>query len=265
MCTVSIIPLTGSRRGYRLVTNRDESRTRPPGEPPQWRQLRASVRAVWPIDALAGGTWVAATDRGLALAILNMNAPGLPVPPTHRQRTRGELIPLLIEHQDAAAALAALAERTLEYYAPFRMVAVSPRINAWPRIHEAAWDGRRLALRAHPEPWGCFVSSGLGDREVSDRLALFDAMVRTAADPVSAQDEYHQHRWPERPEVSVLMQRDEARTVSITTLAVRRSEPPLSTVDPPFEVSPFYLPVPDEPPIVRVRPTDAPRAQRHVR
>ncbi len=255
MCTVTVIPLASGRRGYRLVTSRDELRTRPQGEPPQWHSLRDG-KAVWPTDSLAGGTWVAASDRGLTLAILNMTAPHLKAPPTHKARTRGEIIPKLIHHRDCGAAVAGLGERSLDCYAPFRLVAVCSRMDGLPRILEARWDGDRLATVEHRDTWGCFASSGLGDELVADRIGLFEAMVRPAADPVSAQDEFHYHRWDGRPEASVLMCRGDARTVSITTIAVRRAEPPLSAVDAPFEVKPFYMPLPEEPPVVEVRARD---------
>ena len=61
MCTVSVIHLPNG--GYRVVHSRDEQRSRAPGTTPKEHVLRAPdgspVRAWWPIDPDAGGTWVA--------------------------------------------------------------------------------------------------------------------------------------------------------------------------------------------------------------
>ncbi len=81
MCTVTVIP---SGAGFRLVSNRDELRTRPPCEAPKVRTLESGARAIWPADRLAGGTWIAASDRGLALTLLNGNpADPVALPPLH--------------------------------------------------------------------------------------------------------------------------------------------------------------------------------------
>jgi hypothetical protein len=46
-------------------------------------------------------------------------------------------------------------------------------------------------------------------------------MMRAAAGgPAVAQDAFHHHQWPGRGELSVLMSRADARTVSITTVEI---------------------------------------------
>jgi hypothetical protein len=55
---------------------------------------------------------------------------------------------------------------------------------------------------------------------VLPRLGLFDELM--AADGVrpETQDRFHRHVWRDRPEISVMMSRGEARTVSVTTVEV---------------------------------------------
>jgi hypothetical protein len=214
MCTVSIIA-TGA--GFRLVTNRDVPRTRAPSLPCAWRTLQ-NARAVWPTDPDGGGTWVGASDRGLVLCLLNSN----PDPPSDLSdvedlRSRGLIIPELIDRDDAPEAIAALDEDELGVFAPFRLLACDRAPSGATRILEADWNRRRLRVQRHETPC-CFVSSGLGDSLVLPRLPLFDRTVRDA--DASAQDAFHRHRWPGRPEISVLMSRPDARTVSITTVEV---------------------------------------------
>ncbi|MCZ7633681.1 MAG: NRDE family protein [Phycisphaerales bacterium] len=220
MCTVSVIPLPSA--GFRLVTNRDESRRRAAADPPEWRGPPAlPVRALWPTDTHAGGTWVAAAETGLALALLNVNAPGgESAPPRAGRRSRGLLIPSLIDALTADEAADRLAAADLARFDPFRLVAVQPDARGVPRSLDAVWDGERLHLTAHGQAAVCFASSGLGDAVVLPRLPLFEELVVAPGPTPEAQDAFHAHRWPHRPEISVLMSRDAARTVSVTAVEV---------------------------------------------
>lgn len=268
MCTVTVIPLNRPNPGYRLVSSRDEERGRPIADPPRRVDLpKTGSRGQWPTDTLAGGTWIAGHDRGLALTLLNVNEPDWQPPKDSAQRTRGELIPMLIDHADAAAVMAALRRMELDAYRPFRLVAVSPRADGLPSVMDARWDGRGLDVTRHGTTMVCFASSGLGDALVRPRLPLFEREVVEAAlglpaarvhggdswgraqeDPIAGlQDAFHRHVWPDRPELSVMMEREAARTVSVTSLEVRRREPPLEVSDSAFSMKMFYQPIVERP------------------
>lgn len=239
MCTVSVIVagVPGSNAGgFRIVCNRDESRERSPALPPHWRTLDAAraSRAIWPIDADAGGTWIGASDTGLVLSLLNFNpcasvGPTAPCAAARGLVSRGLIIPEIIGAGSAAASLDALRRLDLSDFAPFRLVAIesvpAPGVAdslSLPRAIEARWDRGTLTTTVHPAGASCFTSSGLGDHLVQPRLSLFDQMVRP--DPTrQTQDRFHRHQWPDRPEVSVMMTREDARTVSVTTVEVARA------------------------------------------
>jgi len=224
VCTLTIIPLRvgpeGETRGYRLVTNRDEGRSRPPAAPPRAHRVGA-IRALWPVDALAGGSWVGVGDHGLALSILNVNLNPAPDLPRRDQLTsRGHIIPALIESATAREAIDRLShEFELDRFAPFRLVAVDRD-----RILDARWDRESLEVDARPDHFACYVSSGMGDHLMTPRLDLFDRMLRVDEAIAQTQDDFHAHHWPDRPEVSVLMSREDASTVSKTTIEVRFDE-----------------------------------------
>jgi hypothetical protein len=210
MCTLTVVPLPGGR--VRLAFNRDEQRTRPPGRPPARR--RFGIReAVLPTDPVSGGTWLAVNDAGLTLAVLNANPPDTvrDVPP---RRSRGEIIPALLVCATPAAALGDL-ERAVCYpdFAPFRLVLVGDGL-----VADVRWDGRQPMVMnrlAGGAPL-LFTSSGLGDHLVEGvRRELFDDLFAGPADGwEAAQDAFHRHRWPDRPHLSVNMERADARTVS---------------------------------------------------
>lgn len=240
MCTVSIINLHDAAGagagpvGYRMVVNRDEHRDRAIAIPPRWHEISRPgggvVRAIFPLDPAGGGTWVALSEAGLMMCLLNRN--DLPRPKLPDPRTlisRGRIIPQLIGHASAAEALAALREMNLRAMAPFRLLAVDPPHAGGSRGAEglapfvASWDLRELRIEPLAAPPLCLVSSGLGDVHVQPRLGLFREMVgsATGAAAIAQQDRFHRHVWPDRPEISVLMSRCEARTVSILTAEVR--------------------------------------------
>ncbi len=216
MCTVSIIALRSAPGAYRLVTNRDEQRTRATGEAPSWRIL-GGVRVVAPRDPNAGGTWVATSERGQTLCILNGNLEPPPAPPP-RPQSRGSLIGLLMPLGSNEAALDRLRQMDLSPFPPFRLVGVEPT-PAGPHLFDAFWNRRALVATVDHSLPVCFVSSGLGDSAVSPRLPLFKEIV-VPHPTVASQDAYHAHTWPERPEISVLMKRRDAMTVSVTSICV---------------------------------------------
>jgi len=242
VCTVSIIETPS---GYRMAHSRDEQRSRRPGEPPAVR-INGGVRVVSPRDPDAGGTWLAAREDGLTLAIMNVN-PGGGAP--RGERSRGlivrdlaESIPSEPRGPDIAGAVGAI-EPSL--YSPFRLVAVWLGVDTQDPVRAAAWAwrGARGLEREDADLPACWATSGLGDSVVRARLPLFDEMV--APDPTPAsQDAFHRHRWPDRGPESVLMSRPDARTVSISTVETARAE--TGTSAGPASVRMTYTEIPEE-------------------
>lgn len=210
MCTLTVVPLPGGR--VRLAFNRDERRTRPAGRSPARRRF-GGREAVLPTDPASGGTWLAVNDAGLALALLNVNRPA-PGAGRAARRSRGEVIPALLECATPAAALGELG-RAVRYpdFAPFRLVLVGGGLAA-----DVLWDGRQPMVmnRLLGGTPLLFTSSGLGDHLVEGvRRELFGDFFAGPADGwEAAQDAYHRHRWPDRPHLSVNADRADARTVS---------------------------------------------------
>lgn len=213
MCTVSLVahpPHAG--RGVRLVANRDERRTRPDSSAPVLVRL-GDISALMPIDAQAGGTWVGVADTGIAAALLNANPrAGLPPGP----RSRGELIPRLLTAlslDDAAVALAALGLRD---FGPFTLLLTDAV-----RSVTARWLGDKLTID-DPQTLDrpvLLTSSSLGDALVAGpRAALFDDLLARQPDALAAQQQLHDHQWPDEPHLSVRMARLDARTVSRTVI-----------------------------------------------
>lgn len=213
MCTVSVLKRPGL---LRLVSNRDERRTRPTALPPSLTRA-GGLRVIAPTDPASQGTWIACSEVGLAIALLNVNPPDADarVPP----RSRGTIIPALIGSRslaEVAERAGAIAHRD---YAPYRLVAIHAGENDALEVVPSSDVVRRLPL-AMPQ---MFTSSGLGDHQVEGpRRQLFEETVLAGepGDWRARQDRFHAHRWRDHLAVSVHMSRAEAWTVSRTTIEI---------------------------------------------
>lgn len=221
MCTVTVIAGDG-RAGtgesaplVRLVCNRDERRSRRLSTRPIITRAGAR-RVVMPIDPASGGTWLGVNDAGIVACLLNINP--APCDPAHAagRRSRGEIVPTVLAFDTVEAAVESLAAFDARDYPPFRLIVLDAATAG-----EVASDGEDLDMSpalALPPRWFA-TSSGLGDHLVErHRRELFDELLRSAPDDLSAQRRLHDHRWPDHPALSVLMSRADARTVSRTSI-----------------------------------------------
>lgn len=219
MCTLSLIRgpfLEGAGVAalrWRLVFNRDERRTRAEAVPPRVHR-HGAVLAVYPRDPEGRGTWIAATGTGLVFALLNDTE--APEPSAVRGRegpiSRGRVIPRLL----GATSLEDVEDRLRDVppgrHRPFRLMVVGEA-----GALEVIEADHRAVIRHAPGP--PFMRTSSSVRPAASRLLraeLFAQMVPLASP--SAQDRFHAHTWPGAPGASVLMSREDAATVSITTI-----------------------------------------------
>jgi hypothetical protein len=231
MCTISLVA-SPDGAALRILLNRDERRLRRVARPPAVHQTGLG-HAVWPTDPEGGGTWVAATHSGLALMVLNIG--GHPCPAG--LLSRGLVIPMLACARSLDDVLARWERLDISAFAPFRLLAVT-------RGQLAVCDG--APSRPIPTRVGrahVFASSSLGDAEAQlARGELFARMLRMDIDPWSAQTRFHQHAWPDRRHISVMMSRVDACTVSQTEVLLTHAS-----------VSLAYRPVVDGWPMAETR------------
>ena len=206
MCTASWLT-EGDR--FHFFFNRDERRTRAIALPPEKRQ-GDGFAYLSPIDPDSGGTWFAATDRGLILALLNRTVDGQP--PAPGRRSRGTLIPALAGARDLAAVATLLGEVALVECAPFRLFADFPGQAAL----GAVWNGRELETQPLLTTTGLLCSSSRGDHQVTrERSELWSARrAERAADGPAELRRFHRSHLPVRSASSVCMHREDAATVS---------------------------------------------------
>lgn len=209
MCSLTWLATAG---GYELLFNRDELHTRAPSLPPRAVE-RGGVRWLAPVDPEGGGTWIAANDRGLTVAVLNGALQPRPAAPA----SRGLLVDALAGEVALADVARTLGRADLQRFAPFTLVVVEVG-----SARSATWDGRDLAWRALAEvdlPLSSSSSDPEGAR--ANRRGVWAAL--RSGQPVldlELLERYHRSHEPEPSARSVCMHRADAQTVSFTRVRV---------------------------------------------
>lgn len=163
MCTLSVITGNG---GYLLAMNRDERIVRAAGELPALYRLNGTT-AMYPNDG-ARGTWIAANEYGIALALLNWNDVASSGIASAGRRSRGRVVPALTSSTSLSDLREALGARNFHGMLPFRLVGVFPSER---EIWEWRWDSTQLVSMAHvwqPRHW---FSSSLSDKQADSLRA----------------------------------------------------------------------------------------------
>src|SRR5438034_5288166 len=137
MCTISFVP---KLRGFYLAMNRDEKFTRSTALPPAIVDL-ADSRAIFPREP-EGGTWIAANDAGVCLALVNWHR--IERQPVRSIASRGQVVKALAAKSSGEEIAIGLAALPLRRLLPFRLLAV---ISAENRVIEWRWNLNRLAIR----------------------------------------------------------------------------------------------------------------------
>jgi uncharacterized protein with NRDE domain len=139
MCTLAVAWRVDRRWPIVVAANRDERLGRA-SEGWALRDGRDGVRHVAPRDAIAGGTWMGVSARGVFAGLTNYHAP-LPWYPDPARRSRGELVDLALGAPDAVSARAALGALPAERWNPFHLlVADAASAFLW------WYDGERSAV-----------------------------------------------------------------------------------------------------------------------
>jgi hypothetical protein len=212
MCTLSVVT---RENGYHIAMNRDERIARGAGTPAEEHEL-GGTQAVYPGDG-AGGTWIAANEHGVALALLNWNDVVPRRVDPSEARSRGRLIPALIDTRSLAELRAVLDMLDLEGMLPFVLVGVFP---AEREIWEWRWNSAALESRVHewqPRHW---FSSSLSDLKAQSLRGKFcnDAWAEADAGTLAWLRRLHASHAGGPGPFSTCVHRDDARTQSYTEL-----------------------------------------------
>jgi hypothetical protein len=199
MCTVVVLRRPGARWPLLLAANRDELKSRPWRPPGRHWPDRSEVVAG--LDQQAHGSWLGINDHGVVATVLNRVGT---LGPEFGKRSRGELVLEALDHADAAAAAAALADVEPAAYRPFNLI-VADQQSAWWLRHAGAlpsfaFRARDGSLRAiepirlpGAELGGQSRAGAIECRPLPNGLSMLTA--RELNDPGSPRIAYYLERW----------------------------------------------------------------------
>ena len=159
MCTLTLV--TGNDT-YLMAMNRDEKIARGTGSPAEIHEFD-DARAIYPADG-DGGTWFAANEYGISLALLNWNDVARPGT-DDKTRSRGRVIPSIIDSRSLSDLHAVFDVSNFKGMMPFRLVGVFPSEQ---EIWEWRWDSKQLGFQAHVWELRHWFSSSLSDDQAEN-------------------------------------------------------------------------------------------------
>lgn len=210
MCTVSFLP---NAPGFHVAMNRDEKRTRSVALPPAIVDV-GTRRAIFPAES-NGGTWIAANDAGVCLALINWHR--IEREPKVSVISRGQVIRKLAGLSSTAEIARELAALPLSKLRPFRLIGF---VASEKTITEWRWNLERLTSKQHAWQRQHWFSSGFDERAAERVRADVCASSEVGGDDLVALRRLHRSHAPERGPFSICMHRDDAATVSYTEVAV---------------------------------------------
>ena len=196
----------------RIYFNRDEQRSRKSALKPQ-TFLLDGVYCTMPIDPEGQGTWISVNEHGVAICLLNYYQGELPQGPLI---SRGLLVKHLASAHSYSDVLNRLKNYALHRTAPFSLAIFDSDFTG-PEIQSWVWNGQNLTEKKAKPP---LVSAALHFEEAYDyRHSLFDRLCKTLpSHEIGTQ--FHRSYSKQKPFLSPLMNREDARTVSITSVLV---------------------------------------------
>ena len=215
MCTVTFIPATNGN-GFILTSNRDE-RVYRPCSPPEIYEEKGMLTA-YPKDAKAGGSWIAANNKGRICCLLN----GAFEPhqkEAHHTSSRGKVLTKLTTSEKTASSL--FEEMDLSHVEPFTIITLDQTSDEISCFNEIIWDGKQKHIRKLNEKQTYIWSSvTLYNREQRDiRRNWFSKFLQNNAGHINNGNviSFHSGKHIADEAVNIVMEREGGlKTVSIT-------------------------------------------------
>lgn len=211
MCTVTYLPLTG--KGFLLTSTRDEKIVRQAAIPPMQYEVEKSS-LYYPRDPDAQGTWIASSVAEYSLCLLNGGFVPHQSNPPYRM-SRGHVILDFFKYNNPGLFRDKYNFEGLE---PFTLLIIGYESRS---LDEIRWDGKQVyheELNAEiPAIWS---SVTLYSKEIiSKRQDWFNEWLLTDPDFCIENAVYfHKNAGTGNPDNDILMNRDNVRTVSITSV-----------------------------------------------
>ena len=210
MCTVTFVP--GSSDGFLLTSNRDESPKRKTMAP-EFYEIEG-VKALFPKDSLAGGTWLGVSDKNRLICLLNggfkAHRPG-----RKYAISRGKIVTYLLAVDDV---INVVRDIDLSEVEPFTIVWVSWENSL--QLFELVWDGVQRHFSEKPLVPTIWSSSLLYDEKTKKyREKWFSEFLSSNINPTAeAVLNFHKFAGEGDLNIDLVMNRGFVKTKSITQI-----------------------------------------------
>jgi len=223
MCTLSWLV---NKDGYDVFFNRDEQHSREKAIQPS---LQHNSLIIMPIDPQGGGTWIASSQFGSTLCLLNNYQKQAAMSQLKTYKSRGQLIPLLLKAHDQSDIGQKLGTLDLSQYLAFSLCVFHSDLNTTENtVLVYQWDGHTLTQETATQP---VISSSIQREQViNSRTELFRKTVGTDSNR-QKHLAYHASHLPEKGFLSVCMHRDDAQTQSLCHISVNKHSVSFSYIE----------------------------------
>jgi hypothetical protein len=217
MCTVTYIPL---KEGFVLTSSRDEKTVRSTAKLQAFVDLKTTL--VYPKDMLAGGTWIAASNKKQIACLLNGGFENHTKDYEFGQ-SRGQI---LLASFNYDSQLEFMSSVNLEGVKPFTLLLIDYQNDIL--FHELVWDGEKKHIAKinpeNPRIWSSVTLYSKEDREI--RQSWFNKWI---IDNQESSDckilDFHQAKHCDVPSLNILMKRENfQQTVSISQIWSTKNE-----------------------------------------
>ncbi len=217
MCTVSYIP-NKETGGFVLTSNRDEKVFRPTVQPEIYKVGETSV--AFPKDEKAGGSWIAANNRGRLCCLLNGAFVAHKKKPFYAQ-SRGNVLVEAVSSLKTPEQF--FAQKDLFGVEPFTIVTVEHEQSKINHFSKFVWDGSRKYFKklnpGKPYIWSSVTLYSAEHRKMREEWFnqyLHEKKGRFLAEEIF---EFHKGNHTNDKSVNVIMEREGGlKTVSITQI-----------------------------------------------
>jgi hypothetical protein len=213
MCTLTYLPL--GNQEFLLTTNRDESPTRAHASFPEYLYFE-NKNIIFPKDPKAGGTWVATSDNGITVCLLN----GADKPHEHKPPYRISRGIVLLEAIECIKPDEFFRNYDFKGIEPFTMVVLfhDPEL----KVVQFRWSGQETSIEnlPHDEPhiWAShqlYTPDAIENRKKWFSNWLNDNKQFTTQNII----DFHKNAGSGDLSNDMVMDRGEVKTVSITSIA----------------------------------------------
>lgn len=218
MCSISWAWPTDETGVLSILFNRDEQKKRPIALLPRIENING-VKSLMPIDPVGNGTWFAANEQGLVIALLNLYEVELS---PQKHLSRGLLVKELSGSKSVSEAVELLKKKTkpgsTSSFAPFSVFIFDREKMS---LYFAQWDQQSLVeKRIHKGAENqFFTSSSWNTKAVQEYRTLAYKTQITESDNIVDRRAFHRGFKRDKEEWSVYMSREKTQTVSILELA----------------------------------------------